>query len=218
MRLGAYVRAYHAIAPLLAGLIVLATLYGGGVARAEEAYGVSAVVLFPVFAWQTKILLDVEPDVQRRLARVAAGSAHREIAAGLLAATATAVPTILLGLVLPWFVGGVKTGSPGSAAGIGVFAHVLSAVAGVALGAWASRPISRTVGVATGVLAGGAVLTIVLGLAFSPVPWLVPPLMATARAANRGLTVAGAAGLAAWALAWSAVVIAGYWRLRLRRT
>ena len=37
---------------------------------AGEAYGVSAVVLFPVLAWQTKLLLDVEPDVQRRLARV----------------------------------------------------------------------------------------------------------------------------------------------------
>ena len=45
LRLNGYLRAYYAVAPAIAGLIVLATLYGGGVTRPEEAYGVSAVVL-----------------------------------------------------------------------------------------------------------------------------------------------------------------------------
>ena len=107
LRVGADVRAHHAIAPMMAGLVVLAVLYGGGVARAEEAYGVSAVVLFPVMAWQVKILLDVEPDVQRRLVRIGAGSANREIAGGLLAASATVLPTIIGGLALPWAFHGV---------------------------------------------------------------------------------------------------------------
>ena len=49
-------------------------------------------MLFPVLAWQTKLLLDAEPDVQRRLARLAVG-AGREAAAGLLAAA-------VLGLVV----------------------------------------------------------------------------------------------------------------------
>src|SRR5258706_15696658 len=104
MRLAGFVQTGGAAAPLLAALVVLSILYGGGKAQAGEAYGVSAAVLFAVLAWQTKVLLDVEPDVQRRLGRVAVGTA-REIAAGLLAAVAAGLPVVLLGLVLPWVVG-----------------------------------------------------------------------------------------------------------------
>lgn len=226
LRLGAYVRAYHAIAPLIAGLVVLGLLYGGGVSRPEEAYGVSAIVMFPVLAWQAKILLDVEPDVQRRLVRVAAGTASREIVAGLLAAALTAVPTVLLALVLPWLVGGVASGvylrgqpaplSLAVALAVGVWTHLIVVAPAVALGAWASRPISRTAGTAAAVLAGGSVLAIVLGLNFSPVPWLVPPLMAAARAASRP-DAGQVVSLTGWALAWAALALAGYGRLRLRR-
>ena len=73
MRLAGFLRTGRALARCSPRLVVLGILYGGGRAQAGEAYGVSAVVLFPVLAWQTKILLDVEPDVQRRLARVAVG-------------------------------------------------------------------------------------------------------------------------------------------------
>jgi hypothetical protein len=226
LRLGAYVRAQHAIAPLIGGLVVLLTLYGGGVSRPEEAYGVSGLVMFPVLAWQAKILLDVEPDVQRRLVRVAAGTPGREIAAGLVTAAATAVPTILLALGLPWLVGGVGSvhyadqPAPlglGAALAVGLWVHLLVLGPAVALGAFASRPISRTVGRAVSVLIAGSVLALVLGLAFSPVPWLAPPLMATARATNNGLTGVDLIRLTGWALAWAAVATAGYWRLRLRR-
>jgi hypothetical protein len=61
------------------------------------------------------------------------------------------------------------------------------------------------------------VLAIILGAPKSPVPFLAPPLMATARAANQGLSAGAGIGLTLWALAWAAVVIAGYWRVRLRR-
>jgi hypothetical protein len=219
LRLAAFVRAYHAVAPLVAGLIVLSVLYGGGVAPSREAYGVSAVVLFPVLAWQAKILLDAEPDVQRRLARVAARSADVEIGAGLLAAGGAALATILIGLVLPWVFGGVK-GPSGLLAGGWV--HLLSAVPALALGALASRPIARTAGAAVSVLVGGSVLAIVLGQSFSPVPFLVPPLMPAARfLAGPSMSTASATGtvlaLTGWALAWSAVAGGGYWWLRRRR-
>jgi hypothetical protein len=219
LRLAAYVRAYHAVAPLVAGLIVLSVLYGGGVASAAEAYGVSAVVLFPVLAWQTKILLDVEPDVQRRLVRVAAGSAGPEIGGGLLAAAGAAVPTILIGLIFPWLFGAVA-GPSGLLAGVWV--HLLSAVPAIALGALATRPIARTAGASVSVLMGGSVLAIVLGQSFSPVPFLVPPLMRAARfLAGPSVSTAAAIwtvlGLTAWALAWSAVVGGGYVWLRGRR-
>ncbi|WP_442933861.1 hypothetical protein [Micromonospora sp. CPCC 206171] len=57
LRLAGFLRTGRALAPLLAGLLALGVLYGGGRAQPAEAYGVSAVVLFPVLAWQTRILL-----------------------------------------------------------------------------------------------------------------------------------------------------------------
>ena len=226
LRLGGYLRAYYAVAPMIAGLVVLSILYGGGVARPEEAYGVSAVVLFPVLAWQAKILLDAEPDVQRQLIRVSAASASREIGAGLLAAAATAVPTIAAALGLPWLFGGIGPvqlkGQPAplslsTALLLGTWLHLIVVPAAVVVGGLASRAVSRTAGLSAAVLGGAAVLAIVLGLSVSPSPWLAPPLMAAARAANAGLTGASVAGLTAWALAWAAVVGAGYWWVRLRR-
>ena len=79
MRLIGFVQTGRAAAPLLAALVVLSTLYGGGKAQAGEAYGVSAAVMLVVLAWQTKVLLDVEPDVQRRLGRVAVGGAAKYV-------------------------------------------------------------------------------------------------------------------------------------------
>src|SRR3954449_10186043 len=112
MRLIGFVQTGRAAAPLLAALVVLSVLYGGGQAQAGEAYGVSAAVLFAVLAWQTKILLDVEPDVQRRLGRVAVG-AGREAAAGVVAALLAGLPVILVALILPWLIGGVTTPGAG---------------------------------------------------------------------------------------------------------
>src|SRR5258706_9714022 len=105
MRLAGFVQTGGAAAPLLAALVVLAILYGGGKAQASEAYGVSAAILFAVLAWQTKILLDVEPDVQRRLGRVAAGGAGRGIAAGVIASVLAGLPLVVIALILPWVVG-----------------------------------------------------------------------------------------------------------------
>src|SRR5258705_5448430 len=131
MRLTGFVQTGRAAAPLLAALVVLSVLYGGGKAQAGEVYGVSAAILFAVLAWQTKILLDVEPDVQRRLGRVAVGGAGREIAAGVIASTVAGLPVVLIALILPWVVGGVtgpqRAGDPslGEGVALGVWAHLL---------------------------------------------------------------------------------------------
>jgi hypothetical protein len=111
-----------------------------------------------------------------------------------------------------------KAGPSGLAAAIviGVWAHALSAVTAVALGAWSSRVISATAGIAVCVLAGGSVLAIVVGLG-SPLRWLAPPLDAVAKATGQGPTAGGVIGLTVWAMVWAAVVAGGYWRLRLRR-
>ncbi|MGR6322209.1 hypothetical protein Q2K19_14615 [Micromonospora soli] len=222
LRLAGFLRTGRALAPVLAGLLALGVLYGGGRAQPAEAYGVSAVVLFPVLAWQTKILLDVEPDVQRRLAQVLLGSA-RERAAGLLAAAVAGLGTIVVALVLPWLVGGV-TGPAGpgdrsvvAGVALGLWAHLLALPGAVAVGALASRAVTRSAGYGVAVLALGAVGALVLGLSGSVAPWLVPPLLPTARALAEHLAVVTGLLLTAWASAWAVLALAGYaWARRNR--
>ncbi|WP_433314194.1 hypothetical protein [Micromonospora chersina] len=222
LRLAGFLRTGRALAPVLAGLLALGVLYGGGRAQPAEAYGVSAVVLFPVLAWQTKILLDVEPDVQRRLARVVLGPA-RERAAGLLAAAVAGLGTVAVALVFPWLVGGV-TGPAGpedrplvEGLALGLWAHLLALPAAVGLGALACRAITRSAGYGVAVLTLGGVGALVLGLSGSVAPWLAPPVLPTARALAGPLAAPTGVLLTAWALAWAAVVLAGYaWGRRSR--
>ncbi|SCG80801.1 hypothetical protein GA0070609_6654 [Micromonospora echinaurantiaca] len=222
LRLAGFLRTGRALAPVLAGLVALGVLYGGGRAQPGEAYGVSAAVLFPVLAWQTKVLLDVEPDGQRRLARVVAGVRGEQVA-GLLAAGVAGLGTVAVALVFPWLVGGV-TGpvEPGDHAVVigvtlGAWAHLLVVPAAVALGALASRASTGSAGYGVAVLAVGGVGAVVLGLSGSVAPWLAPPVMATARAVAGDPTLPSGALLTAWAAGWSAVALAGYsWRRRSR--
>lgn len=222
LRLAGFLRTGRALAPVLAGLLALGVLYGGGRAQPAEAYGVSAVVLFPVLAWQTKLLLDVEPDVQRRLARVTVGPA-REQAAGLAAAAVAGLGTVAVALVLPWLVGGV-TGPvgpgdrpPAAGVALGLWAHLLALPAAVALGALASRTITRSAGYGVAVLAVGVVGVLVLGLSGSLAPWLAPPVMPTARALTGELTISTGLLLTGWALAWAALALSGYAWIRRTR-
>jgi hypothetical protein len=221
MRLLAYLRSQVSFAPLLAALAVLGILYGGGKAVATEAYGMSAVVLFPVLAWQVKILLDVEPDVQRRIASTALGSRLREVAAGLVAAALTAVPTIVAGMLLPWAVGGVTMDkspvSLGAALLSGLWAHLVAVPPALALGALASRAVARTAGNGVAILISGFVLAIVIGLKGSPIPWLMFPLMPVSRAVVSGIAPAQVALLSLWGLAWAAVMLSAYARVRRAR-
>ncbi|MEU4621726.1 hypothetical protein AB0G04_17330 [Actinoplanes sp. NPDC023801] len=226
MRLAGFLRGGRAAAPLIALLAVLSVLYGGGRSSASSAYGYSAVCLFPILAWLTKLLLDTEPDAQRRLARLAVGPV-REAVAGLLAATFVAAVVCVLAMLTPWVFGAIEGPRPGSlepslAAGVllGVLAHILSALAAMALGAVAARSVTRRVLPGVAVLVSGSILAIVLGLSGSIAPWLVPPVMATARAL--GGRVAPTTGtlvlLTGWTLLWAGVVLAGYARLRRGRS
>jgi hypothetical protein len=224
MRTAGFVRSGRALAPLVTLLVVLGVLYGGGASPATAAYGYSAVALFPVLAWITKLVLDTEPDVQRRLARVAVGPT-REAASGLLAAGLLGAGVCLTAMVAPVPFGGIRGPLPGTtepslAAGVllGLFAHVLALAGALALGALAGRPVTRRVLPGVAVLVSGSVLTIVLGLTGSVAPWLVPPVMATARELSAG--TAPAVGAVAWLTVWTALWCAGALTLyaRLRRT
>jgi len=222
MRLAGFVRTARAVPPLIAGLMALTVLHGGAGAQAAEAYGVSAVVLFPILAWQTKLLLDTEPDVQRRLAVVAVGR-RPELVGGVLAAAAAGLALVPIALVLPWLVGGVtgpeRTGDLPIVLGLllGLWAHLLVLPAAVGLGALASRAavLSPLYGLA--ILVSGVVGAFVFGLKTSAVPWLVPPVLAAARASTSGPAGGTLALLTGHALAWSAVALAGYAWLRRRR-
>ncbi|GHJ44688.1 hypothetical protein Cs7R123_20300 [Catellatospora sp. TT07R-123] len=217
LRLLGFVRTGRAVAPLIAAAAALSILYGGGQARAAEAYGVSALVLFPLLAWQTKILLDVEPDVQRRLAVVTVGSPRRELAAGLLAAGLAGLSTVALAMAAPWIAGALKP-DDGSGTAIGLVAHLLALPPAVALGGLASRAVTRGAGNGAAVLVTGSVLAIVLGLKTSPMQWLVPPLMAATRLTTAedypGSSVLAVLGQAAL---WSAAALWAYARLRRHR-
>jgi hypothetical protein len=221
MRLAGFLQTGRAAAPLLAALVVLSILYGGGQAQAGEAYGVSAAILFAVLAWQTKLLLDVEPDVQRRLGRVALGAA-RETAAGVVAALVAGLPVIVVALILPWLVGGVTTpqaGDPPLAEGValGVWAHLLLLLPAVALGALSSRAVSAQAARGLAILVGGVVAAIVLGLKNSPAPWLAPPLMTTARDTVGGADLAAVLVTTGWGVSWAGLALAAYVHLRRAR-
>jgi hypothetical protein len=225
MRLAGFLRGGRAVAPLITLLAVLSVIYGGGPSSASSAYGYSAVCLFPILAWLTKLLLDTEPDAQRRLARLAVGPV-REAVAGLLAATVVAGVVCVLAMLTPWPFRAIKGPEPGSlepslAAGVllGVLAHILSALAAIALGAVAARSVTRRVLPGLTVLVSGSILAIVFGLSGSIAPWLVPPVMATARALGGRVapTTDTLALLIVWTVVWCAVVLAVYARLRRGR-
>lgn len=213
LRLAAFWRSGRIAPPTLLAIAVIATLYGGGAVQPGEGYGLSSFVLMPVLAWQTKLLLDTEPDVARRLAAVAVGR-RREIAAGLVAAALVAAVTTVLALLLPWLFGGI--------AGhlhlrLGVWAQFTAVPPALALGALTSRVVTRTAGYGALALVGGWILIVVLGLPRSPLSWLAPPLMAVARAAGRRTELAGVIGLSAWMLGWTLVAGAAYITIRRAR-
>jgi hypothetical protein len=225
MRLSGFVRGGRALPPAIAVLVVLGVIYGGGASPAAIAYGYSAAALFPVLAWLTKVLLDAEPDGQRRLARIAVGPV-REAASGILAALVAGVIVCALAMGAPWLFNGIDTTKLlADGIALGVLAHVLAVPAAVALGALASRAVTRTVRTGVAVLVTAAVLVVVLGLKGSWAPWLVPPVMATARALNgrgqppHGTPTAGTLILlVTWALLWTAAAFGGYAALRRSRS
>jgi hypothetical protein len=217
MRLLGYVRTGRFILPLLATLVVLGIAYGGGRSSAASAYGTSALMLFPVLAWQTKLLLDTEPDTQRRLALTALGSRRREVTAGLAAAALAAVPVILVALIVPWLLDSVTATDAGAGVLLGLWVHVLVTLPALGIGALSSRVIAGTPGRATAVLTSAVVLAYVIGLHGSPVPWLAPPLVSMARMLDGTASAAVIGALTLWAVLWAAVVVGGYGWLRRSR-
>jgi HAMP domain-containing protein len=220
MRLAGFARGGRSLPPLIAIVVLLGILYGGGPSPAAMAYGYSSAALFGVLAWLTKLLLDAEPDVQRQLARIAVGP-FREAASGLLAATVLALLTSAAAIAAPWLFGGIDpTKALARGFALGVLAHLLAVPPAVALGALASRAVTRSARTGVAVLVSGWLLVIVLGLQHSLAPWLVPPLLATARLLNEpdSPTTGTLVLTAAWALLWCTAALTAYGWLRRARS
>lgn len=222
MRLHAFWRSGRIVAPLVTTMAIVGLLYGGGAQLAGDGYGFSAYVLLPVIAWQTKLLLDTEPDVARRLAMVTIGR-RRELTAGLIAAAVAAVMTIVIAIVLPWTFLGIsvhpQAGDPRLLDGfaLGPWALVLIVPPSIALGALASRVITRSAGAGAMALVGGWICVVVAGLPRSPVRWLVPPLIDITKTARSAFRIDAVIGLSAWTLGWALVAGVGYVVLRRRQ-
>ncbi|WP_020573522.1 hypothetical protein [Actinopolymorpha alba] len=219
MRLLAYVRSQRAWMPLLATLALILGAHAGGRAVPNQAYAFSATLLFAVFGWQTKLLLDTEPDEQRMLARLAVGSGRRELLAGLLAAGAATVPAILAAILIPLAIGALQVRGPLAPwLAFGLWIHLLSAGCAVGVGALASRVVVRPAGWAAMILVAAPVAVLVFGSREAAVPrWLVPQLFAAAHIERPG-ELAAIGLVTAHAAAWIVVLLAGYAALRRGRT
>lgn len=217
-RVVAYLRLQRALAPLVAAFVAVSIAYAGGVAPANQAYAFSATLLFGIFGWQTKLVLDAEATGQRLLARVSVGNAGADVAADLLAAGVAAIPVVLLGVGAPLALGTLKVDGPLLPwIGFGAWLHVLSAVAGTGVGVVASRAVVPRAGWSTLLLVMAPVAVLVLGSRESAIPrWLVPQLFASARIEHAG-DVARIGLVSAHTILWAAVLLAAYAALRRTR-
>ncbi|GAA1522512.1 hypothetical protein GCM10009677_64360 [Sphaerisporangium rubeum] len=215
-KLAAYVKAHRVIQPFLGLLVVMIVLYSTRVTPGQElaTYSDSAALLVPVLAWSVRGLLDAEPDVQRLISATAASRPGREVVSGLLAGAAVAAGLAVLALVVPLGIGFTTFPGVTVLAG-GAALHVLSLVTGTALGALTSRPVLPDPAVSTLVLIGG--YAVVLLLSLTPFTWLTVPIIGWIRGASEpAFLTASLPGLAAVTLAWCALGLLAY--VRLRRT
>ncbi|WP_405084126.1 hypothetical protein [Microbispora sp. NBC_01389] len=212
-RIAGYVASHRALQPLIALLALLAVLYAGAVPAGQEiaATADSAAMLVPVLAWAARGLLDTEPDEQRAVALSALGA--REPVSGLLAAFASllALAAIAEAALLVRL-----AGSPSlSVLLTGVWLHLLSVAAGLALGALTSRPILRSPAVSTIALMLGYLWMLLVSL--TGARWLTVPVLGWMRDAHHGVLPANPPLLTAQSLLWPAIGLAAYTWLRRTR-
>jgi hypothetical protein len=221
-QLSGYLRSVRALHPVLALALLLAIMFssplGGTPAEVRKgtvtAIADAAVLIFPICAWAARGLLDTEPDVQRHVSAVTAGR-RRALVAGLLSAF---VFSAVVALVAPAYLLAQAAGSGlnPQAMVVGAILCPLSALAATALGALTSRAVIRSTGTSILVLLGVCTLNLVFGL--TPLRFLTVPMIDWMRAAGHGPSglVDAFPELTARTLAWTAIAITLY--VRLRRT
>lgn len=132
-------RGQRGIAPLLF-FLVSASVLDVRSGPVLPNYGATAAVLLPVALWVTVLVSGSEDPVQAAITTVTAGGAARVLAARLLCAYLITVPLALIALAWPVILGnGITAGTLLA----GLVAHLVTALAGVALGALISPPVVR---------------------------------------------------------------------------
>ena len=142
-----FLRSQRWVPPLLAYLIVLGLVYSLDAGPAVPAYGVTAVAVFPIAAWLTRMVLSTEDPVAREITAATARGQLRLQAALLFSAGIATLPFVAL--AISW--AGVANhhnihGWSAWLGGVGV--HLLFAVLGVGLGALLAPPILHRPGAA----------------------------------------------------------------------
>lgn len=215
-RVAAYVRSHRVYQALLPVLIMLSIVYAGRAPRGEEAAALadSAVLIIPFLAWSARGLLDTEPDEQRVISATGVGGRGKDLAAGLLAASAVSLVFAALSLGLGLLRGLSAAPSPPVLVAA-IVLHALAVLTGVTLGALTTRPILRSPAVSIMALVFGFVAMLLVSV--SPLYWLTVPITTWMKAASAGTLPADLPALAAISLAWCAAGLAAYAWLRRTR-
>jgi hypothetical protein len=130
--------------PMFVYFAMIGSLYGGDPGTPRPPYGVSEMVLFPLAAWLTVVVVNNEDPVQRHVTMAAVGG-WRRMLAGLVAAASVINGVLVL---LATFVPALIHHHPYALSDIalGLAAHVISAVTGIGLGVLCARPMIPTTG------------------------------------------------------------------------
>jgi len=145
-QLADFLRSQRWVPPLLVYLIVLGLVYSLDAGPAVPAYGVTAVAVFPVAAWLTRMMVTTEDPVAREITAATARGQLRVQAALLVSAGIATLPFVAL--AIGW--AGVANhhnihGWSAWLGGVGI--HLVFAVLGVGLGALLAPPILHRPGV-----------------------------------------------------------------------
>ena len=177
-------RSHRYFPPMFLYLIIAGIFDARGDAgSALNAYGASALVLYPVGAWLAVAVANAEDDTQRHITATAAGGWTKVVGAVSLLAAAGLVPLVLVSTIWP----AITTAHRYSLAelAVGFAAQLACGWTGVAVGVLLARPVLRKIGWSMLAVAGVVVLTYQFGR-IPPVGSLLallantPPPMASA--------------------------------------
>ncbi|MBI4940417.1 MAG: hypothetical protein HY830_06710 [Actinobacteria bacterium] len=229
-RLAATLRDRSFVAPVVTFALVEVLLFGAPGGYPADNVAAALAVGLPVATWAARVVLDVEPDDQRRLTELAAGGRSRAHLAALVAAA-----VVCLGLLAAGVLWGVLRNAPPPSPRPGrplpppqpglpvvllvaVVLVVAFGLAAVAVAAVASRQVAGDGPGPVVVLVGVPVLAALVGQSTSPVvSGLLPRVLPAVVAAQDRRLVATAPGLALHAAGWTALVLAAQWWWRRRR-
>jgi hypothetical protein len=155
----------------------------GDAGSALNAYGASALVLYPLGAWLAVAVGNAEDDTQRHITATAAGGWTKVIGAVSILSAAVLVPLALVSTIWPAITAAHHYRF--TELSIGFAAQLACGLTGVAVGVLLGRPVLRKIGWSMLAIAAVVVITYQLGR-IPPVGSMVgllsntPPTMASA--------------------------------------